>query len=122
VTFQVGDRRERVGPGARSEVPIGTPHGVYNETDEECHVIGELRPALRTDELMQTVWGLAADGRTNGDGVPNLLQSIAVAREFRDEIELVSPPRAVQRVAIPLLAPLARAFRYSGTYVPQATS
>ena len=38
-------------------VPPGTPHRWWNETEEDAHVLAELRPALNTEMFFETAYG-----------------------------------------------------------------
>ena len=72
----------------------------------------DVRPAERFELMIQNLFGLANDGKTNAQGVPNLLPLALFAREFRREGEFVRPPRIVQRILFALVAPIARARGY----------
>jgi hypothetical protein len=60
--------------------------------------------------------GLAQDGKTDAMGMPHLLQLAAIASEFDDVIRFLSPPRLVQRLLFPILAPVAALRGYRGSY------
>jgi hypothetical protein len=62
--------------------------------------------------MIQNLYGLANDGKSNARGVPTLLPLALFIKEFRREGEFISPPPIVQRVLSALLAPLARARGY----------
>ena len=87
-------------------------HDWWNVGDDEAHVLVEIRPAERFELMIQNLFGLANDGKTNARGVPRLLPLALFAPEFRREGEFIRPPRIVQRVLFALLAPLARARGY----------
>jgi hypothetical protein len=92
-------------------------HGWWNASDTEpARVLVEVTPAERFELMIQTIYGLANDRLTDSRGIPRLLPLALFAREFRPEVELVSPPRIVQRVLFALLAPLARIRGYRGIY------
>jgi len=57
---------------------------------------------------LETIRGLANDGKTNEKSAPNLLQMAVVAREYEEEFRLVKPPWLIQRVLLGVLGPLAR--------------
>ena len=117
VGFQVGKIKAVAEAGRAVTVEPGTGHDFWNAGDSEAHVIVTIEPGAERFELMiQTLWGLAADGKTNAKGMPNLLQLAATATEFRPEFELLKPPRAVQRLLFGVLAPIARARGYRGIY------
>ena len=112
VRFHYDGRDQIVRAGSRVEVPPGVVHDWENVGDEEAHVLVEVTPAERFELLIQNLYGLANDGRTNARGMPNLLQLAVMHREFRREFEVTRPPRFVQRLLFGALAPLARALGY----------
>ncbi len=79
---------------------------------------GRSDPALRTAEFLSTTFGLAQDGHATKSGVPPLLRSVQIAREFDAEFRITHPPRIVQRVAFAVLGALARILGVPGRYVP----
>lgn len=112
VRFHVDGREELARPGQQVEVPPGIVHDWWNVGDDEAHVLADIRPAERFELMVQNLYGLANDGRTNARGVPRLLPLALFVREFRREAEFVRPPRIVQRVLFTLVSPLARARGY----------
>lgn len=105
-----GDRLAQ--EGEQVEVPPGAVHDWWNVGDEDAHVLVDIRPATRFELMIQNLYGLANDGKSNARGVPKLLPLALFAREFRGEGEFIRPPRIVQRVLFGALAPLARARGY----------
>jgi mannose-6-phosphate isomerase-like protein (cupin superfamily) len=103
-------------PGQSVEVPPGHWHDWWQEGEDDAVVRAEVIPGDRFIEMIRTVFGLAADGRTNAKGMPSPLQLVAIAREFSDVMVLRRPPPAVQRITFGLLAPLAGARGYRGVY------
>jgi quercetin dioxygenase-like cupin family protein len=112
VRFHIDGRDELATPGDQIEVAPGVVHDWWNDGDEEARVRVEVRPAERFELMIQNMYGLANDGKTNANGVPRLLPLALFAREFRREGEFIRPPRIVQRVLFAALAPLARARGY----------
>jgi quercetin dioxygenase-like cupin family protein len=112
VRFHIDGHDEVTGPGRRVEVPPGVVHDWWNVGDDEAHVLVDIRPAERFELMIQNLYGLANDGKSNGRGVPKLLPLALFAREFRREGEFIRPPRIVQRLLFGALAPLARARGY----------
>ena len=64
------------------------------------------------------MFGLAADGKTNRKGMPNLLRLAVIANAHFDTVRLPFPPAFVQKTGLALGAPLGRLLGYGATYVP----
>jgi quercetin dioxygenase-like cupin family protein len=103
-------------PGQRVVVAPNVVHDWWNAGDGQAHVLVEVAPAARFEQMILNLFSLANEGKTNGKGVPNLLQLAVLAREFEDVIQFTSPPRIVQRVMFGILAPIARLLGYQGSY------
>jgi quercetin dioxygenase-like cupin family protein len=116
VGFRVNRQESVAEIGQRLHVSPGTAHDWWNAGDEEAHVVVEVSPAARFEEAISTTFGLARDGKTNANGLPNLLQLALPSREFEDVLYFTNPPRAVQKVLFAVLAPVARLLGYRGTY------
>ena len=72
---------------------------------------------LQFEQLIETMFGLAADGKTNPKGMPNPLRLAVIARHF-DDVRLPFPPVWMQRMGLALGAPVGRVLGYQATYVP----
>jgi mannose-6-phosphate isomerase-like protein (cupin superfamily) len=101
---RVGWRLRRAKAGERVVVPRGTVHRLWNDGEDELHVLVEFRPALRTEEGFEQLFGLARDGRLSRGGFPHPLQIAVMAKEFRNEGQFPFVPAVVQQA---LIAPLA---------------
>jgi mannose-6-phosphate isomerase-like protein (cupin superfamily) len=102
VGFKVGRKKLVVGPGGRVTVPAGTPHKFWNAGDSEAQFVCEVRPALQFESLLETMFALAVDGKTNGKGMPNLLRLAVIANHHFDTVRLPFPPAIVQRIGLAL--------------------
>jgi mannose-6-phosphate isomerase-like protein (cupin superfamily) len=120
VGFRVGRKKLVAGPGQRLTVPAGAPHKFWNAGDEEAHFVCEVRPALQFEQLLETMFALAADGKTNRKGMPDPLRLAVIANAHFDTVRLPFPPAILQRLGLALGAPLGRALGYTTTYVPAA--
>jgi mannose-6-phosphate isomerase-like protein (cupin superfamily) len=118
VGFKIGRKKLVAGPGQRLTVPAGTPHKFWNAGDEEAHFVCEVRPALQFESLLETMFALAVDGKTNRKGMPGPLRLAVIANAHFDTVQLPFPPAIVQRVGLALGAPLGRLLGYGATYVP----
>ena len=116
VGFKVGREKIVAGPGRRITVPAGTPHKFWNAGTEEARFVTVVRPALQFEQLIETMFGLAEDGKTNRKGMPNPLRLAVIANEHFDDVRLPIIPAALQRAALAMGAPLGRMFGYQATY------
>jgi hypothetical protein len=58
-----------------------------------------MRPALRTEDLFERLFGLGAQGRVNRFGAPDPLTTARLIREFRAEFfYLATIPVVLQRI------------------------
>ena len=118
--FRLGKRKLVAKPGDRVLVPAGTPHKFRNVGDETAHFVCEVTPALGFEQLIETMFSLAADGKTNRKGMPNPLRLAVIANEHFDTVRLPFPPDWMQAAGLALGAPLGRLLGYEATYEPQA--
>lgn len=116
--LKVGGEEIVASPGETLTIPAGTPHRFWNSGDEEVRFRCEVRPALQFEQLLETMFALAADGRTNKKGMPNPLHLAVIARAHFDVVRLPFPPAFLQRIGLALGAPLGQLFGYRPTYVP----
>jgi quercetin dioxygenase-like cupin family protein len=119
VGFKIGGEKLVAGPGQRLTVPAGTAHKFWNAGDDEAHFVCEIRPALQFEQLIETMFSLATDGKTNRKGMPNPLRLAVIANEHFDTVRLPFPPAFVQRIGLAVGAPLGRLLGYGATYVPE---
>jgi mannose-6-phosphate isomerase-like protein (cupin superfamily) len=76
----VGGNERRYGPGETFEVPAGTPHQMTSEGP--ARVRWEVRPALRTAEFFERLYG---DGDDSARAAASIAEFLA---EFSDEIRM----------------------------------
>jgi hypothetical protein len=112
------DGSERVyGPGEVAEAPAGSVHTAWNAGDGRVHALVEFEPALRAEVPLETLAGLARDGKVNGAGVPkNPFRLALLVHDYEDELYLASPPLLVQRVIFGPLAFVGRLLGYRAEY------
>jgi quercetin dioxygenase-like cupin family protein len=102
-------------PGEVATVAPGTPHRFWNGGDREARFVCEVRPALEFESLIETMFTLAAEGKTNRKGMPNPLRLAVIARSHFDTVRLPFPPAFLQRAALAVGAPLGRLVGYRAT-------
>lgn len=116
VGFRIGRKKLVAGPGQRITVPAGTPHKFWNAGEEVAHFVCEVRPALQFESLLETMFALAGEGKTNRKGMPNPLRLAVIANEHFDTVRLPFPPALLQRIGLALGAPLGRLAGYTPTH------
>jgi mannose-6-phosphate isomerase-like protein (cupin superfamily) len=103
-------------PGNVIEIAPGVPHRFWNAGICEARLTIDIRPAKRFEAFIRNMLGLAQDGKTDAMGMPQILQLAAIASEFNDVIRFLSPPRFMQKLLFPILAPVAALRGYRGSY------
>jgi quercetin dioxygenase-like cupin family protein len=106
----------RLEPGDELTVWPGTPHEWGNGGEDELRMRIEVRPARRFEEVLEVFYGLARDGKTDDQGVPNPLQLAVIGREYWEDNHVTSPPPVLQKLLFAVLAPVGRALGYRPHY------
>lgn len=78
----------------------------------------QVRAGRLGERLIETMYGLAADGKTNRRGMPSPLRLAVIAQAHFDDVRLPLVPVWMQRAGLALGAPLGRALGYRREYVP----
>jgi quercetin dioxygenase-like cupin family protein len=118
--FRVGKDTIVARPGDRILVPAGTPHRFENIGEETAHFVCEVSPALGFEQLIETMFSLAADGKVNRKGLPSPLRLAVIAKHHFGDVRLPFPPAWLQRLGLALGAPLGRLLGFRATYEPAA--
>jgi mannose-6-phosphate isomerase-like protein (cupin superfamily) len=115
-----GAARVKLGGAWRDLVPADGPimvtrglrHELRNTSGGETRLRTEVTPAGRLQEFLTETARGAREGLYNARNMPTSLRGAVwladVAQRFRDETVMCSPPPAVQRVVLPLVARFAR--------------
>ena len=117
-TLEMKLGRDKVTASAGDVVVVepGAPHRFRNAGDEEVRFVVEVRPSLEWEQLLATMFALAADGKTSRKGMPNPLRLAVIAHKHFDDVRLPFPPAWIQQTALALGAPLGRLVGYRPTY------
>ena len=114
--LKVDGKEMTLGPGDVAIVEPGQAHKFWNAGDEPVRFVCEVRPALQFESLLETMFDLAADGKTNRKGMPNPLRLAVIAKAHFDTVRLPFPPDWMQAAGLALGAPLGRLVGYEPTY------
>ena len=118
--FRIGKSTIVARAGDRVLVPAGTPHRFENVGEETAHFVCEIKPALGFEQLIETMFSLAEDGKVSKKGMPKPLRLAVISRHHFDDVRLPVPPAWLQRLGLALGAPLGRLVGYTPTYEPAA--
>jgi len=112
----VAGRERRLGPGDVEDVPVGTRPRIFATQEEPLRARFALRPAFASEVLLETLFGLARDGKVDGKGNPSPLQLAVILSEFAELGRPPKPPPRVQNVMFAPFAALGRARGYRASY------
>jgi quercetin dioxygenase-like cupin family protein len=98
------------------EVPRGAPHFWENDGDGEAHLVVQFRPALNTETMFQTVFGLASDGKAGRNGLPRPLQQAVMLEAYPGEMCPAGVPKIVLKLFVAVCAPIGRLLGYRPQY------
>ncbi|RYZ96744.1 MAG: cupin domain-containing protein [Sphingobacteriaceae bacterium] len=102
--------------GYTLNIPANQTHAMWNDSDKKAVVNWQVRPAMNTEYLFETTWGLAADGKVNKKGMPNILQLALTINKYSDVFRTIKPPLVVQKIMFGVLTPVAYLLGYRPTY------
>jgi quercetin dioxygenase-like cupin family protein len=102
--------------GKTLDIPPGVAHRFWNAGSGEARLTIDIQPARRYEAFVRNMIGLAQDGKTDPNGMPNILQFAALTAQFKDVIRFLAPPLMVQGVLFPILLPIATMRGYRGSY------
>lgn len=96
-----------VAPGEIVTVSKGTLHSFANPHAAPVVFVSEAAPAAEFEKFVRGMYGLANDGRTNSDGMPNNFLQLALILDFAD-LYFPVVPASIQRIVRKTLAGFAR--------------
>jgi quercetin dioxygenase-like cupin family protein len=99
-------------------VEPGEAHKWWNGGESELVFRCRISPALQFESLIETMFALASDGKTNKKGMPNPFRLAVIANAHLDTVVLPFPPVWMQKTALALGAPLGRLLGYGPAYTP----
>lgn len=107
--MEVGRGETILGAGDSVTIAPGVAHRFSNVGDTEVHFIGEVRPALRTEEMFEKMAAITRREGATPDKHLGLLTTAPLFFHYRREVAVPVVPLGLQRAALAALATLARA-------------
>ncbi|MGH3114712.1 MAG: cupin domain-containing protein, partial [Gaiellaceae bacterium] len=116
--FRRGRRKVTATAGDVVTVEPGTVHSFRNVGDTPASFVCEVRPALQFERFIETMFGLAADGKTNRKGMPSPLRLAVIANAHFDDLRMPYVPAFAQKAALVAGAAVGRLAGFEPTYRP----
>ncbi len=114
--LKIGRERLTLESGDIATVEPGTAHRFWNGGESPVRFVCDIRPALQFESLLETMFALAADGKTGRKGMPGPFRLAVIAQAHFDTVRLPFPPAWAQRAGLALGAPLGRLAGYEPSY------
>jgi len=106
----------KIGPGERVLLPRNQAHAHWNADAETLVLINTISPGYDTDGFLETLFGLAIDGKLDKTGQPPFLQVMVWMNDLESKTYLAAIPKGVQRVLAVALAPVGKLLGYRSFY------
>jgi mannose-6-phosphate isomerase-like protein (cupin superfamily) len=116
--FRRGREQVVAGPGDVVTVAAGTAHSFRNAGETVARFRCEVRPALQFERFLETMFGVAAAGKTNRKGMSSPLRLAVIANAHFDDVRLPHVPAFVQKAALVTGAAVGRLAGIGPTYEP----
>jgi quercetin dioxygenase-like cupin family protein len=118
VEFRKGRDKVLAEEGDSITVEPGTVHRFKNVGSGEARFTTKVSPALEFESLLETMFALAADGKTNKKGMPNPVRMAVIANSYFDDVRAPRVPGALQKAALAAGAAVGRLVGYTPSYEP----
>lgn len=116
LTVKIHGHTRKLRAGDMIHIPKNTVHSMWNSTNEKAVVNWKVKPAMDTEHLLETIFGLAADGKVKENGMPGLMQIALTADKYDDVLRLEKPSYAVQKIVFGIVKPIACVAGFKATY------
>lgn len=116
VTFSINGQLQKALPGDEVSILPGVPHYFWNSGATVAHYMQEFRPALKIDLFFETFFALSRDGKLSKTGAPNFFRASVIMLAHQNELRLVKPSWALQKLAFNVFAPFGRLAGYKAHY------
>lgn len=116
LTISMDNRITALHAGESMYIPRNKVHAMWNNTDAKTVVNWQVQPAMNTEYLLETITGLAANGKVNAKGMPALPQLALIASKYTNELRLAKPPFILQKVLFTVIGCFGRLLGYKAVY------
>ena len=115
LTIFLDGQTKTLSAGEKITFPKNIPHNHYNNEDTPLTYFHSATPALDFDFLIETLAGLAADGKSK-NGKYGLVQELVILKYLDSKSYLADIPIGIQKVLMNTIAPIGRLFGYRAIY------
>lgn len=98
------------------DVAAGEAHSFRNIGSRDVRFRTLVSPALEFETFLETMFGLAADGKTNQQGLPNPFRLAVIMERHFNLVNLPLIPASLQHFGLKLGAPVGKLFGYTSSY------
>jgi len=91
--------------GETLHIAPNSVHAMWNANGEPATVNWKVRPAMNTEHLLETTFGLVADGKATKKGMPGLLQTALTINKYNPVFRMARPSFVIQKIVFSLLSP-----------------
>ena len=116
VSLRIDGRLLILQQGDTMHIEKNQVHAMWNPTDSRSMINWKVMPAMNTEHLLETVAGLAADGKINEKGMPGILQVALIFKKFSSVFRLARMPYLAQTLLFAVLAPFSSLKGLKPTY------
>lgn len=116
LTVKMNGRIIILKPGDTLHIEKNMAHAMWNSSANDTIINWQVMPALNTENLLETITGLAIDNKANRNGKPPFLQLAIIANKYADNFRLAHPPFIVQQILFAVVTPLAYLLGYGPRY------
>jgi hypothetical protein len=110
ITITMNGADHALGPGESILIPAGAAHRQVFEGPGEGRLRVQLRPAMRTAQLIERLAAFSREGQLTKGGYPMPLAAAEIILDFPDEGYAPQPPFGVQRALAKAVRAGARLF------------
>lgn len=115
LTVLTENKVETLSQGEQLFLPKNKPHNHYNAGDEAVEYLYTVTPGMDFDYLMETLTGLAGDGKA-GNGGYGLMQELMFIRYLDGKTFRADIPIGMQKFLMYTVAPIGRLLGYRAVY------
>lgn len=116
LTVRLSDSIRILKQGETLHVNKNMAHSVWNNSPNDTIINWQVLPALNTENMLETITGLATENKINRNGKPPFLQLAILANKYDGTFRLARPPFILQRIVFGIITPFAYLLGYGPQY------